>query len=247
MRLYGDLAWVWSLFTDQETYEDEAQNLVEIALDALSRDEQAAISFLELGAGGGYLASALPQHWRLTLVDISNEMLIESQKINPKARHLQGDMCHLNLNEKFDVILVHDAVMYLKNLEAAQLMMQSIQQHLAPKGVAILIPDAIKESFYERSFLGGASGIHNDQMVDAQLTEWHWDPNPEDDQVMVEFSLLLRENGTVQSVHESHPMLVLSLAQWMTLFNEVGLYTEFSMVPWMGGGDFFLLKNQPAS
>ena len=244
MKLYGELAWVWSLFTDEETYIEEAENLTEIVLDALGDDYNEGLSFLELGAGGGYLASALPKNWSLTLVDMAEEMILESQKIHPHARHIQGDMCHLDLRQQFDVILVHDAVMYLKSIEEAGALLRNIQRHLSPNGVAMIIPDAIKESFYERSFLGGASGLHNEAVVDAQLTEWHWDPNPEDDQVMVEFSLLLRQDGQVQSVHESHPMLVLSLAQWMDLFQRADLQSEFSMIPWMGGGEFFLLKHR---
>ena len=73
--------------------------------------------------------------------------------------------------------------------------------------------------------------------------EWHWDPNPEDDLVQVEFSILLRKHQEVVPIHESHQMLVLALGRWMQLFAQAQLIQEFPATPWFGGGEFFLLSS----
>ena len=48
MRLYNDLAWIWSEITPTETYLDEAINLGEILSDLLPVPPS---SILELGSG----------------------------------------------------------------------------------------------------------------------------------------------------------------------------------------------------
>ena len=47
---------------------------------------------LELGSGGGHNAGHLKAHFPLTLVDLSDEMLAVSRRLNPECDHLPGDM-----------------------------------------------------------------------------------------------------------------------------------------------------------
>ena len=49
-------------------------------------------TLLELGSGGGNMASHLKRDLRLTLTDLSMQMLDESRRINPEAEHLVGDI-----------------------------------------------------------------------------------------------------------------------------------------------------------
>ena len=65
---------------------------------------------LELGSGGGNLASHLKQHVQLTLTDLSPGMQQVSRALNPECEHIVGDMRTLRLNRLFDAVLVHDAV-----------------------------------------------------------------------------------------------------------------------------------------
>jgi ubiquinone/menaquinone biosynthesis C-methylase UbiE len=47
---------------------------------------------LELGSGGGSLASHLTRDFEMTLTDRSAGMLAVSRSVNPQCEHVQGDM-----------------------------------------------------------------------------------------------------------------------------------------------------------
>ena len=243
MRLYQDLAWLWSEMTPSETYLEEAYDLYEIAEDALQR---APRSWIELGAGGGYLMEALLQHHPdtdVTIVDMSSDMIAESTQRNPRATQICADMTTLDLDRQFDVVLLHDAVMYLSSQETIQQTLRQMKQLLKPDGVAIIIPDVCQESFEERILSSEIRG----QRAHIHFTEWHWDPDPSDDLITVEFSVLFKEHSQnrIQSVQETHTMVVLSIETWMTMFMELTLQQEFPCQPWMHGGELFLLRSIP--
>ena len=240
MRLYKDLAWVWSEITPTDTYIEEANNLAEILEDVLAKKPS---KIIELGSGGGYLMEAYSKLFPsvdITLVDSSGAMLAESIKRNPMLRHIDADMTTLDLSEQFDLVLIHDAVMYLQDVETISRTLVNARKMLRSGGVIILVPDVCKESFQERKvsseIYGKRAAIH--------LTEWHWDPDPLDDQIEVVFSILFREFGgsAIENVTESHTMVVLSIHQWMQIFEKAKLGQEWPSIPWVGGGEFFILR-----
>jgi trans-aconitate methyltransferase len=49
----------------------------------------------------------------MTLVDLSEEMLVVSRRLNPECEHLLGDMRTLRLGRSFDAVFVHDAIDYM--------------------------------------------------------------------------------------------------------------------------------------
>ena len=109
-RLYTDLAEWWPLLSPPEDYAEEAALYLEFLTHALGR---APRSLLELGSGGGHLASQIPADVDLHLVDLAPEMLQASRKLNPQREHCHADMRSLRLARAFDAVLLHDAVMYL--------------------------------------------------------------------------------------------------------------------------------------
>jgi ubiquinone/menaquinone biosynthesis C-methylase UbiE len=90
-RLYSELAGWWQLISPTEDYANEAA-----FFKVLFRAEGAK-TVLELGSGGGNVASFLKGDFTLTLSDISGAMLAESKKQNPELEHLEGDMRTLRL------------------------------------------------------------------------------------------------------------------------------------------------------
>jgi trans-aconitate methyltransferase len=47
---------------------------------------------LELGSGGGHNAFHLKARYAMTLVDLSEDVLTVSRRLNPKCDHHRGDM-----------------------------------------------------------------------------------------------------------------------------------------------------------
>ena len=87
MRFYQELSEWWPLFSPPIHYVEEAQDLLR-RLAPLPAP--GTTTMLELGSGGGSLASHLQDQFKLTLTDLSVGMLAQSRAINPAAEHIQA-------------------------------------------------------------------------------------------------------------------------------------------------------------
>jgi SAM-dependent methyltransferase len=217
-RIYGDLAEWWPVLAPKEGYREEARDLLAVARGAIGRPVE---SWLELGSGVGLLSTWLPEKMNVTLVDSSESMLRVSRRFNPNATHVAADLRTLNLGRQFDAVQLHDAVMYMTSLRDLKAAIRAMAAHLKPGGVAIVVPDVVKESFAEGHVAGG------DQARDgraARLLEWHWDPDPRDTTFLAEMSFLLRDaDGTVRSVHETHTMGLFPRRAYVRALESAGL------------------------
>ena len=216
MRLYGDLAQYWELVTPLEDHAETAAlltGLLRSIVHPLNR-------ILELGSGSGAIAHHLPSSVHATLVDQSEDMLALSRHRNPRHRHLCANLLELELNEHFDAVLMYDAVMYLADEDALRTALRVARSHCRDGGAILFVPDILREDFQSGSTLVGGSDLDE---TGARLTEWHWDPDPTDDHFTVEFSLMYRNGGPVECVHESHEMTFFSRERWHQILAESGL------------------------
>jgi SAM-dependent methyltransferase len=214
-RLYTDLAPWWPHVSQRESLAAEASVHLRLIDDALG---QPAKNILELGSGGGLLAKEIEADRTIVLTDISPEMLEQSRKINPEREHILGDMRSLRLGRTFDAVLLHDAVMYLTSPDDLAATFATAAAHLNEGGVLLVLPDVVKETFEEGSVSGGSFGTPA-----AQLLEWHWDPDPDDDTYRVDMCFMLRhEDGRMETVHEHHEMGLFDRATLCRLIRDAG-------------------------
>jgi len=153
--IYNEYADWYHLFTSPDEY-DEEEEIYSIAIIAASSTPPRTL--LDLGCGGGCLASRYKRRFHATLIDISAEILAQSQSINPECEHLLGDMRTLRLGRTFDAVLVHDAVMYMTMELDLRLAIETAFVHTRPGGVALFAPDAVRETFTPRTDHGGSDG-----------------------------------------------------------------------------------------
>ncbi len=214
--LYRDLASWFHLLTAPTDYEGEAAFYRKLAFEACDAPPR---TLLELGAGGGNNASHYKAHFEATLVDLSPAMLAISRELNPECEHIEGDMRSLRLGRLFDVVLVHDAVMYLVTGEDLRACMATAFAHCRPGGVAIFAPDCTRESFKP----GTAHGGHDGDGRALRYLEWTWDPDPSDTQYTVDFAYLLREGEEVRVEHDRHIFGFFQRDDWLAWLREAGL------------------------
>ena len=184
MRIYGDLSHWYPLITAADEYGEEADHFIRL-VDA-SRDS-AASSLLELGAGAGHLASHLKTRFQCTLTDLSPNMLDLSRAQNPDCEHAQGDMRTLDLKRTFDVVLAQDAIGCMTTEADLRAAIATASAHLRPGGLAVFIPDLVKDDFEPATECGGRD------LPDGRglrYLEWVHDPDPTDTTVLVEFALM---------------------------------------------------------
>jgi SAM-dependent methyltransferase len=215
-RLYADLAPWWPLISPPEEYEEEAA----FAARVLGQAARPVREVLELGSGGGHLASHLRPRFSMTLADASSQMLEVSRRLNPGCPHIAGDMRTIRLGRDFDAVFVHDAVGYMTSEADLRQVARTAFAHCRPGGVAVFVPDHTAETYQPGTGYGGTDGADG---RGARYLEWAWDPDPADTWTLTEYAFLLREpGGAVRVVHETHRLGLFGRATWLRLLEDAG-------------------------
>lgn len=225
-RLYSELADWWTLLSPASHYVEEAEDL----LADLQRANVSTGTLLELGCGGGSLACNLKSHYRLTLTDVSEQMLSVCRRVNPECEHVQGDMRSLDLGRQFDVVLIHDAIMYAITPEDVQAALQTAARHCKTGGVTLIVPDCVRETFRPETSSGGEDGPNGRGL---RYLEWSWDPDPTDHTFEVAYAFLLRDaNGDIRTAGDRHRCGLFKQDQWIRWMTEAGFDVRFRTDPW---------------
>lgn len=214
-KMYAELASWWPVISAPEEYVEEAAFVAGL-LDELAPGP----AVLELGSGGGNMASHLRQRFHLTLVDRSPGMLAVSQALNPTLEHHQGDMRTVRLGRTFDAVFVHDALGYLTTAADLRAAMDTAYAHCRPGGVAVFEPDDTAESYEPRSDHGGNDAPDGRA---ARYLEWHSAPDPASGVVRVDYVFVLRRPGAEpQVVHDVHRCGLFSRQVWLDTVRAAG-------------------------
>jgi trans-aconitate methyltransferase len=222
-RLYYDIADWWPVISPPSEYAEEAELYVQMIRAAARRPVR---ELLELGSGGGNNASYMKRAFDMTLVEPADGMRGISRKLNPECEHVKGDMRHARLGRTFDAVFVHDSVMYMTTADDLRAALRTVAVHLASGGVALVAPDATRETFSAATEHGGGEDEKGRQ---ARYLEWTLPPEPGESTYTVYYAFMLREvDGSVRVVHDVHREGLFPRATWLRLFQEVGLDAELA-------------------
>jgi hypothetical protein len=215
-RLYREFASWWPLLSRPSDYAQEAAFFTTLFFEATDSPPQ---TLLELGSGGGNNASHLKAHFKLTLVDQSPQMLAVSRQLNPECEHIAGDMRTVRLGRLFEAVFIHDAIDYMTTEEDLRNAMETAYVHCQAGGVALFVPDHIRENFVTTTQQGGHDGVGRA----LRYLEWSYDPDKTDTTYVVDFAYLLREGeDEVKVAYDRHIVGLFERAVWLRLLGEVG-------------------------
>ena len=215
-RLYTEFASWWPVLSSPADYAEEADFYYNAILKASPKMPE---TMLELGSGGGNNASHLKDHFKMTLVDLSPEMLEVSRKLNPECEHVLGDMRSIRLGRQFDTVFIHDAIMYMTSEVELRQAIGTAYVHCRPGGTALFAPDHVKETFHSQTKHGGHDGEHRS----LRYVEWNWDPDPSDTTYVCDFAYLLRgEDGEVRCEYDRHILGLFKRGTWLQVLEDVG-------------------------
>jgi len=216
MKLYGELAEWWPIFQSPGEYKEEAAYFARTLKESSKPPPR---SLLELGSGGGNVAYHLKRHFEMTLVDLSPGMLAVSRALNPELEHVKGDIRKIRLGRTFDAVFVHDAICHMTTQADLRAAMKTAYEHLRPGGVALIVPDEVRETFAEETDHGG----NDAERGSVRYLQWITDPNPRDNHYVVDFAIMIRDSkGQTRVVHDRHKMGLFPRAKWRSLLREVG-------------------------
>lgn len=215
--LYRELASWWPLISPPAEYSDDAAQIEAVFASA----GQPVRTLLDLGSGGGHVATYLKHGRSMTLVDLSAEMLEVSRRLNPDCIHVQGDMRSVRLGRTFDAVVVHDAVDYVTSPDDLRLVIATAFAHCRPGGLAVFAPDHTAETFHAGTGRGGGGDDGSGRQ--ASFRERISDPDPEDEWILAEYEFTLREaDGTVRVVPEAHRLGSFGHGTWLQLLAAAG-------------------------
>ena len=216
MKLYDELADWWPVFSDPAEYRREVAHFARVLRDST---RPAPHTVLELGSGGGNSAVHLKKRFAMTLVDKSPRMLRVSRRLNPECEHVRGDIRSVRLGRTFDAVYVHDAICHMTTERDLRAVMRTAYQHCRPGGVALFVPDYVRETFEEGVDHGGSDSARGS----VRFLQWVVDPDVTDSTYVVDFAILLRDRrGQAQVVHDRHVQGLFPRARWMRLLRDVG-------------------------
>jgi len=220
-NFYDDLALWWQLISPTTHYAEEAAMYLEL-LETITKRPDATL--LELGSGGGNNAFYMKEAFSATtLVDLSEAMLDISRQQNPDCEHLPGDMRNLRLDRQFDAVFIHDAIEYMVTLDDLRQALETAFIHCKPGGMALFVPDHVRETFQEETSLEGEDG----EGRALRYITWSYDPDPADSSITTDYVFVLHEDGQPRRVqHESHIYGLFGRDEWLALLRDVGFLAE---------------------
>ncbi len=226
MKLYKELASWFYLLTAPEDYAEEADFYANLLID---RADGPVKHVLELGCGGGNNASHMKKIFKMTLTDVSPEMLDQSRQLNPECRHVLGDMRSLRLNQTFDAVMVHDAVMYMTSESDLRAAMSTAVVHCRAGGVVLFVPDCVKETYHDYDHHGGHDAEDGRSL---RYEEKVRDADPNDSTYLVEMCLNFRDqHGHSWTETDQHTFGLFSKQQWQQWLSEAGIETQIEALP----------------
>ena len=235
MKLYDELAEWWPLFSAPADYEGEALFFARLLADS---GKPSPRTVLELGSGGGNNALYLKSKFEMTLVDLSPQMLAVSRALNPDCEHREGDMRTVNLGRTFDAIFVHDAIMYMTSEADLLAAMRNAYRHCRAGGVALFVPDCVRETFVGETSHEGHDG---EDGRSVRYLEWTIDPDPGDTTFRTDYVIVLRDkSGDTRVVHDCHIEGLFPREVWMRLLREAGFEPSTLSDAW--GREIFIAK-----
>jgi SAM-dependent methyltransferase len=216
--MYGRLAGWFHLLTAPRDYADEATEV----FDLLQARVSPLATVLELGSGGGNLASHLGERLELVLTDPSVGMLDVSRTINPNAEHIEGDMRTLRLWRTFDAVIVHDAIGYMTTEHDLRAAFETAWLHLRPGGAAIFLPDWVTDTFEPQTEHGGG----DEGTRSLRYLEWDREIEPDGHTIRTDYIIVTRDGEDVDVHHDVHTLGIFPRANWLRWLDDVGFEAE---------------------
>jgi len=202
------------MYVNDESYQAEVNKVVSLAAQyKISEGDM----LLDIACGTGAQAVYLQDHFTVTGIDISDEMLDIAKNKVKNAAFINADMCDFHLNSQYDVILnLYGSIGHVESLENMQTSLKCVYKHLKPGGIFILTPWSTKESFNEalvcRTKTIDASGFCRMETV----------KRVSDDKIQIDYHHLISDNLEVTYYQHANFITLFSESEYENSIEEAG-------------------------
>ena len=237
-RLYGDLTWTWPIISPVEDYIEETELFSKLIRE---HSKIKVKTLLHLGCGGGHNDYTFKKFFKVTSLDISEDMLSLAKKLNPEVNYKYGDMRTIQLEEKFDAVIILDSINYIKTVEDLQRTFITTYEHLKPGGVFLTFVEQITGQFKQNNT---TYSTHSKGDVEITFIENHYDPDSNDTSYEATFIYLIRIGGKLEVHIDRHLCGVFKLETWLKLLKAIRFKVKqmkFKYSPFIEGESYPVL------
>jgi SAM-dependent methyltransferase len=208
-RLYSDLAWTWSIISPVEDYIEETELFSKLIREHSKIEVK---TLLHLGCGGGHNDYTFKKDFKVTSVDISEDMLTLAKKLNPEVNYQHGDMRTIRLEERFDAVTILDSINYIRTVEGLRRTFITAYEHLKPGGVFLTFIEQIAGQFKQNNI---THSTHSQGDVEITFIENYYDLDPDDTNYEV-------IGGKLEVHTDRHLCGIFKLETWLELLKATG-------------------------
>lgn len=215
-RLYHDLSWIWPIVCPPEDYVEETE------LFSRTIKEKAEIevrTLLHLGCGGGRHDYTFKNHFKVTGLDVSREMLGMARKLNPKLEYVCGDMRTVRLGTSFDSVAALDSINYMRTEDDLRRTFLTAYDHLNPGGVFLTFAEESLERFKQNRTI---ASTHTQGNIQVTFIENSFDPDPSDNHFEMTLIYLIRKKSQLEIHTDFHLWGLFEKHTWHSLLKETG-------------------------
>jgi len=169
-----------------------------------------------VGCGAGGHDFHFKEHFSVTGADISEGMLALAKKRNPEVTYVKGDMRSIDLNRKFDVVVIPDSIMYMNTLEDLKKTTKNAARHLKSGGILLVVAH-MKEDFRENNF------VYSGEKENTHITVFENNHIVSDSTYKAVIIYLIRKEGELSIHYEVHTLGLFPYDRWMAIFEECRL------------------------
>jgi SAM-dependent methyltransferase len=215
-RLYGDLAWTWSIISPPDNYVEESETFAR-TIKKYSKIESKTL--LHLGCGGGHNDYTFKKYFEVTGVDISEKMLELARKLNPEVEYRIGDMRSIRMEERFDAVIILDSINYMRTEDELRTAFLTAYEHLKSGGAFLTLPEMWRGKSKQNQ-----TNVTDRSKGDVEIAfiENYYDPDIDDTECEGTFIFLIRRKGKLEIQTDHHVFGLFELETWRKLLREVG-------------------------
>ena len=212
LKAYTDFAWVDSVVSSPEEVAEETELYSKIIKE---NTEIKTKTLLHLACGAGMNDYTFKKHFKVTGVDISQDMLSIAKEFNPEIEYIKGDMRTIKLGKKFDAVAIPDSIDYMKTKTDLEKLIRTADKHLNPGGVLLIVAHP-KETFKENNF------VYTGKKGDIEVTVFENNYIPPENDSIYEATIiyLIRSKGKLDTHIEIHTLGLFDRKSWFSLLEE---------------------------
>lgn len=215
-HLYDDLAWIWPIISLPIDHEEETELFTRVIKENSLIE---AKTLLHLGCSSGYSDYTFKKHFKVTGVDISNDMLKLARKLNPEVVYRYGDMRTVQLEGQFDAVVILDSITYMSTIDDLKCAFSTAYYHLREGGTFLTVVEEAPEKFKQNNTF---FSIHSKNDTEIVFIENCYDPDTSDTTYESTFIILVRHKGKLEIHTDRHVCGIFPLKTWTNLLTGTG-------------------------